>query len=382
MRQIIILGLVSFFVDISSEMIYPLIPVFLTTVIGANTAVLGLIEGFAESTASLLKVFSGIISDKIKKRKILALFGYGFSWTGKIFFVLASSWQHVFTGRFFDRVGKGIRTAPRDALIADYSDKGKRGFAYGIHRTMDTLGAFCGVLVVILIIKKTGNHSLDAMFYRNIFLISIVPAIIGWLLLFMVRDRPISMTTRQKPIFTFKTLQKKLKIFLIFTFVFALANSSNQFLILKIQRDTGSLMFVMLAYLVFNFVYAIMSIPCGKLSDIIGQKYVLVSGYLVYGIVYWLFTIKWNASFYILLLGLYGFYMALTEGVEKSLVSQLAPDNLKASVIGLHSTLSGIGLLPASIIAGVLWQTFNPAVAFGFGGTLGIIAAIGLMFIL
>ncbi|MCM8759951.1 MAG: MFS transporter [Candidatus Omnitrophica bacterium] len=382
MRQIIILGLVSFFVDISSEMIYPLIPIFLTTVIQANTTVLGFIEGIAESTASLLKVVSGIISDKIKKRKILALFGYGFSWTGKIFFVLANSWQCVFTGRFLDRLGKGIRTAPRDALIADYSEKNKRGLAYGIHRTLDTFGAFCGVFAVVVIIKKIGDHPSDPMLYRNIFLLSIIPAIIGWSLLFMVRDRVITHTAAHKTIFSFKTLPKRLKLFLAFTFVFSLGNSSNQFLLLKIQNDTGSLLFVMFAYLVFNLVYAILSIPCGKLSDIIGQKYILISGYLVYGIVYWLFTIKGNVSFYIILLGLYGFYMALTEGVEKSLVSQLSPDHLRASVIGLHSTLAGIGLLPASVIAGFLWQIFSPAAAFGFGGTLGIIAAVGLFFIL
>ncbi|MCX7705533.1 MAG: MFS transporter [bacterium] len=382
MKQIFVLGLVSFFVDISSEMIYPLIPIFLTTVIGANTTILGLIEGIGESTASLLKVFSGYISDRIKKRRVLALIGYGFSWTGKIFFVIASSWQYVFTGRFLDRIGKGIRTAPRDALIADYSQREKRGFAYGIHRAMDTLGAFCGVLIVIFIIKNFGNNPVDASLYRNIFLISIIPAIIGWSLLFAVRDNPMWRTSKQKPAFSFRNLPRKLQLFLVFTFVFALGNSSNQFLLLKIQTDTGSLISVMFAYLVFNLVYAVMSIPSGKLSDIIGQKYVLVSGYLIYGTVYWLFTLKGNAFFYLFSLGLYGFYMALTEGVEKSLVSQLTTDDLRASILGLHSTLAGIGLLPASLIAGFLWQTFSPAVTFGFGGTLGIIAAIGLLLIL
>jgi len=174
-RQIFILGFVSFFVDVSTEMVYPLIPVFLTAVIGANVSVLGLIEGLAESLASLLKVFSGHFSDRIQKRKILAIFGYGFSWAGKIFFVLAGSWQHIFTGRMIDRIGKGIRTAPRDALIADYSDREKRGFAYGVHRAMDTLGAFTGVLAVIIILSKMGNHSSDAALYKRIFAISIIP---------------------------------------------------------------------------------------------------------------------------------------------------------------------------------------------------------------
>jgi len=381
-RQIFILGFVSFFVDVSTEMVYPLIPVFLTAVIGANVSVLGLIEGLAESLASLLKVFSGHFSDRIQKRKILAIFGYGFSWAGKIFFVLAGSWQHIFTGRMIDRIGKGIRTAPRDALIADYSDREKRGFAYGVHRAMDTLGAFTGVLAVIIILSKMGNHSSDAALYKRIFAISIIPAIIGWLLLFAVRDRQREDLKRQRIDLSFRKLPKKLKLFLIFTFIFSLGNSSNQFLLLKIQNDTGSLITVMLAYLVFNFIYAAMSIPCGKLSDIIGQKIVIITGYAVYGIVYWLFVLKGSILFYILSLGLYGFYMALTEGVEKSLVSQLAPAEVRASMLGLHATLCGIGLLPASIIAGLLWQTFGPAVTFGFGGSLGFIAAAGLMFIL
>lgn len=368
--------------DISSEMIYPVIPVFLTTIIGANTAVLGLIEGIAESAASLLKVFSGYISDRIGKRKILALFGYGFSWPCKLFFVFANSWQYVFAGRFLDRIGKGIRTAPRDALIADYSDREKRGLAYGIHRAMDTFGALTGVLVVIFIITKTTNHNYGAAFYRNIFLISMIPALIGWLLLFAVKDRPATISKGQKFEMSFKKLPKKLKMFLIFTFIFALGNSSNQFLLLRIQRETGSLLTVMLAYMVFNLVYAVMSIPFGKISDIVGQKIVLIVGYLIYGIVYWLFALKGGAHFYIFCLGLYGLYSALTEGVEKSLVSQLAPENTRASMLGLHSTLAGIGLLPASIITGFLWQTFNPSVAFGFAGTLGIIAATGLLFIL
>ncbi|MCM8764353.1 MAG: MFS transporter [Candidatus Omnitrophica bacterium] len=382
MRQIFILGLVSFFVDISSEMVYPIIPIFLTTIIGANPAVLGLIEGMAESTASLLKVFSGYISDRIKKRKVLALFGYGFSWPGKLFFVFANSWQHVFAGRFIDRIGKGIRTAPRDALIADYSDREKRGLAYGIHRAMDTLGALTGVGVVTFIITKIVNRHYDAIFYRNIFLISMIPAAIGWLLLFAIKDRPATISKDQKFNISFKNIPKGLKMFLIFTFIFALGNSSNQFLLLKIQKETGSLVIVMLAYLFFNFVYAVMSIPCGKISDIVGQKVILIGGYFVYGIVYWLFALKEGTQFYIFCLGLYGFYMALTEGVEKSLVSQLAPDNIRASMLGLHSTLAGIGLLPASIIAGLLWQVFGPSVAFGLGGTLGIIAAAGLLFIL
>jgi MFS family permease len=383
MIQIIILGFVSFFVDVSTEMVYPLIPVFLTSALGASTAVLGLIEGLAESVASLLKVFSGYISDKLQKRKFLAIFGYGFSWLGKIFFVIATTWQHVFTGRLLDRIGKGIRTAPRDALIADYSDKSKRGYAYGIHRAMDTLGAFTGVVIVLFFVSKSNFDFHNAVLFKKIFLLSVIPAVIGWLLLFTIKERHASSSNKKEIVFSWKKLPRRLKMFLVFTFIFALGNSSNQFLLLKIQKETNSLVIVLTAYLIFNLVYAVMSIPCGKISDIIGQKSVLIAGYIVYGIVYWLFTASTGSiSYYIFSLGLYGFYMALTEGVEKSLVSQLAPTELRASMLGMHATLVGIGLLPASLIAGILWQKFGSAFTFGFGGSLGIIAAIGLLFIL
>jgi len=276
MIQVFILGLVSFFVDISTEMVYPLLPIFITGILGASVAVLGVIEGLAESTASILKVFSGYISDRVQKRKFLALFGYGFSWVGKIFFAIATSWQYVFTGRILDRIGKGIRTAPRDALIADYSDKSKRGYAYGIHRSFDTLGAFTGVGIVLLIVSKTSFDFHNVQIYRNIFLLSIIPAITGWLILFAIKDKPDVSSNRQKISLSFKNLPRKLKMFLVFTFVFALGNSSNQFLLLKIQKDTGSLFTTLEAYLIFNLVYAALSIPCGRISDLIGQKTVLL----------------------------------------------------------------------------------------------------------
>jgi len=382
MVQVIILGIVSFFVDISTEMVYPILPVFLTVALNANLTILGTIEGIAESIASILKVFSGYISDKFQKRKPLAIFGYGFSWFGKIFFIIATGWQYVFTGRLLDRIGKGIRTAPRDALIADYSNQEKRGFAYGIHRAMDTLGAFLGVALVLLIISRGSFDFSNAAHYKKIFALSIIPAVIGWLLLFTIKDKPIISKQPAKMKISFKYLPVKLKMFLVFTFLFALGNSSNQFILLKIQKETGSLIIMLVAYLIFNLVYAVGSIPCGKISDIIGQKYVLITGYLVYGVVYWLLAIGGSIPFYMIVSGLYGFYMALTEGVEKSLVSQLAPLELRGSLLGLHATLVGFGLLPASIITGFLWQTFSPQVAFGFGGTLGFLAAIGLFCIL
>jgi len=343
---------------------------------------LGIIEGFAESIASILKVVSGYLSDRLQKRKFLAILGYGFSWFGKIFFLLATTWQYVFTGRLVDRIGKGVRTAPRDALIADHSPQNKRGFAYGVHRALDSLGAFAGVALLLFFVSTDSFNISDIGQYKKIFAISIIPAFIGWILLFTIKDKPAIQKKQTGINLPLKTLPKRLKMFLAFTFIFALGNSSNQFLLLKIQQETGSSVMMLVAYLIFNCIYAVGSIPCGKISDMMGQKFVLIAGYLVYGIVYWLFAAGGNIAFYMSALGLYGFYMALTDGVEKSLVSQIAPDELKGSMLGLHATLVGLGLLPASIITGFLWQTFGAAVAFGFGGSLGIFAAVGLFFIL
>ncbi len=382
MNQVFILGVVSFFVDISTEMVYPILPLFLTAALKANVAMLGIIEGFAESIASILKVVSGYLSDRLQKRKFLAILGYGFSWFGKIFFLLATTWQYVFTGRLVDRIGKGVRTAPRDALIADHSPQNKRGFAYGVHRALDSLGAFAGVALLLFFVSTDSFNISDIGQYKKIFAISIIPAFIGWILLFTIKDKPAIQKKQTGINLPLKTLPKRLKMFLAFTFIFALGNSSNQFLLLKIQQETGSSVMMLVAYLIFNCIYAVGSIPCGKISDMMGQKFVLIAGYLVYGIVYWLFAAGGNIAFYMSALGLYGFYMALTDGVEKSLVSQIAPDELKGSMLGLHATLVGLGLLPASIITGFLWQTFGAAVAFGFGGSLGIFAAVGLFFIL
>lgn len=381
MIQVVILGLVSFLTDISTEMVYPLIPIYLINILHANIEILGFIEGIAESSASFLKVFSGFISDRINKRKILAITGYGFSWIGKIFFYFASSWPFFFIGRLIDRIGKGIRTSPRDALIADNTPKEKRGQAYGLHRALDSLGAFLGVLIVLLIVKA-GSGKIN---YKNIFLFSLIPAVIGWLVLFRAKEKkalkPKEVITERKKI-RFSSLPKKLRYFLVFVFLFSLGNSSNQFLILRMDKQTHSLVFVLFAYLLFNLIYSALAYPFGRISDIIGQKKVLVLGYLLYGIVYWAFAIGGNYSFYLMAFSVYGIYMAVTDGVEKSLVSILAPEEIRAGSLGLYGTLVGIGILPASLIAGFLWKLIGPFATFAFGGIMGILASIGLMFVL
>ncbi len=383
MINILITGITSLLTDISTEMVYPLIPLYLAS-LGAQPAILGLIEGFAESSASLLKVFSGAISDRFKKRKPIAILGYAGSTLGKLFLYLSQNWTFVFFGRMIDRIGKGIRVAPRDALIADSSVSGKRGRAFGLHRAFDTIGACIGVILAIIIISNLGRN-LDRAGYQRIFLFSLIPAFIGVVILFFARETWAKTTASPLPKFGFKNLSPKLRSFLIIVGIFALGNSSNGFLLLRMRNLGWTTINILFLYLLYNITYAIFSYPCGRLSDRIGKKGPLVGGYLVYSAVYFGFallnpqkspTIAW------LLFGVYGLYSALTEGLEKSLVADISPENQRATFIGLHATLTGIGLLPASLIAGGLWSLFGPKAPFLFGGVLGLGAGLGLLFLL
>lgn len=372
MRTILILGLVSLFTDISSEMVYPLIPLYLTSTLGATPAVVGIIEGIAESLASILKVFSGYISDRFQKRKPLAIAGYGGAAVGKIVLFFSKSWGGVLLGRVVDRFGKGVRTAPRDALIADATSEKEYGKAFGLHRSMDSFGAVLGIILAYIFFTSGVKR------FETIFLLAVIPAAIGVALLFFVHDKP-KEPRESKPLnLRWSVLDRKLQLFLIIVFLFTLGNSSNQFLILRASDLGFTPAEAILAYLVFNVVYTLGSYPLGKLSDRVGKKKLLVGGYLFYGLVYLGFALlsaKWTVW---LLFGFYGLYYAMTQGVEKALIAQIAPKDQRGTLMGLHATLTGIGLLPASLIAGFLWSTFGPAIPFYFGGIAGTLAAIGL----
>ncbi len=377
MSNVIILGITSLLTDISSEMVYPILPVFLVNTLGASPVILGVIEGIAESLASLTKVFSGFWSDKIKQRKPFAVFGYSGSTIGKFFLYLATSWHAVLLGRIIDRLGKGIRTAPRDAIIADGSLPGKRGGAYGLHRLMDTIGATLGVLIAYSLVINFKQPM------REIFLISLVPAVLGVAFLFLVKEKASDLKIKSGKIkFQWKTLDKRLKKFLIFSFIFTLGNSSNQFLLLRAGNLGNPLATVILMYLTYNIVYGIFAYPAAMISDKIGKKKILVAGYLFYGLVYLGFAVFTSMPAIWILFAVYGLYIGFTEGVEKALIADIAPTELKATAIGLHATIVGLGLLPASALAGLLWQIFGPAAPFYFGGFMGLISSIGLWFIL
>jgi MFS family permease len=380
MRTIFLLGITSLLTDISSEMVYPLLPFFLVSSLGATPAVLGLIEGVAESLASILKVFSGYLSDRLRRRKPLTVLGYGGAAIGKLLLYVAGSWGVVFAARIIDRFGKGVRTAPRDALIVESSTPDQRGRAFGLHRTLDTTGAALGVLLaLVLVATSPGNYGL-------IFLCALIPATLGVIILLFVREpRSPEEHAAMLPRFRWSVLPAKLRMLLIISLLFSIGNSSNTFLLLRAGVSEGSITHVLLLYLVYNIVHALGSYPAGRISDRIGRKSLLIAGYLLFSIVYMGFAFGVGpASPWLvwLLFVLYGLYSALTDGVEKALVSDLAPRELRATAIGLHAMLVGIGLLPASIIAGELWSRFGPEVALGLGGITGLLAALGLALLL
>jgi MFS family permease len=353
-------------------MVYPILPLFLSLKLGVSPVVIGLIEGIAESIASLLKVFSGYVSDRVGRRKPLAIIGYASSTVGKLFLFFARAWGHVLTGRIIDRLGKGIRTAPRDALIADSARPERKGQAFGLHRALDTVGAVVGVsLAYYFFITVKGN-------YTSVFLYSLIPAVLGVALLFIVREGTKIVRTAAPPRLSFRGLPFRLKAFLVIVFIFALGNSSNLFLLLRASKLGVNPATVILLYLAYNLVYLVFAYPAGRLSDRIGRKTLLVAGYLFYGLVYIGFALVKSPMYLWGLFGVYGVYIGLTEGVEKALVADIAPENLRATMIGLHATLVGIGLLPASLLAGVLWNLFGAQAPFFFGGGLGIVAAVCL----
>jgi MFS family permease len=386
MFNVIITGITSFLTDMATEMVYPLIPLYLSA-LGAPPAVLGVIEGFAESTASILKVFSGRLSDKLRRRKPLAIIGYSGSMLGRLLLYLSNAWGLVFAGRMVDRIGKGVRNAPRDAIIADCTPVGKRGTAFGLHRAMDTLGAAAGVGVAIWLVSTLGRDLARAD-YQRIFLISLVPAALGVAALFLVREPSRARAMRELPRLSFRGLPARLRWFLFVVTLFALGNSSNQFLVLRAKSLGMSVLAVLVAYLLYNVVYGVLSYPFGRLSDRVGRKRMLIAGYVFYGLVYVGFaalpSVLHPSSFtpVFVLFSLYGIFSALNEGLEKALVADIAPQEHRATFIGLHSTLTGVGLLPASLLAGGLWSLFGPAAPFWFGGGLGLLAAFSLAIIL
>jgi MFS family permease len=373
LRNVIFLGLVSFFADISSEMVYPLIPLYLTAAFGATPVLVGIIEGIAESVASLLKVFSGYISDKYNRKKPLAFFGYASGLLYKLALLFAGSWVGILGARVIDRFGKGVRTAPRDVMVSENADKAQMGKAFGIHKALDMAGSAIGILLAFFLLKRIGEGA-----YKTIFAISILPVLLALSMFAFVKEKREVRERRPREHFwkNIRKLNGNLKLYILVAFLFTLGNSSNTFLLLKANDIGFSNTDVILLYFVYNLVSAVLAIPFGKRSDRVGRKRILIAGYITFAAVYLgfaLVTSKW------LLLGtfvLYGFYTAMVAGVERAFVAEIAPADLKGTMLGLHSTLVGIALLPASVIAGALWTTVGSFAPFAFGALLSLVAAL------
>lgn len=387
-RNVRVVSLTSFLTDVSSEMVINLVPLFLANVLGVRTAVIGLIEGVAETTASLLKILSGWLSDRLGQRKWLAVVGYGLSTLSKPFYYGASSWGMVAGVRWADRVGKGIRTAPRDALVADSTETHRRGLAFGVQRAADTAGAMLGLLIALLIVWWT--QSLDTALAERTFriavLVSLVPAVLAVVVLAVgARDVPVA-AQRNLPMLRLRGMGRPFLTFLFFVGLFELGNSSDAFLVLRAQDAGFSVVGVLGVLAAFNLVYALVSTPAGILSDRIGRKQVIVAGWLLYALTYAGFALARNGVQITALYLLYGFYYGLSHGTTRALVADVVPANLRGSAYGTYNAVIGLLDLPASLIAGLLWQGaggwhgFGSAAPFWFGAILAAAAALGLAF--
>ena len=378
-KNVTVAGFVSFFMDISSEMIYPLIPLFLANTLGVSKSLIGLIEGIAESTASLLKVFSGWISDRIGNRKWLMAVGYGISTLSRPFIAVATGWQQVTGARFIDRFGKGVRTAPRDALIAESADRSSIARAFGLHRAMDTMGAVAGPAIAFFLLGIFSND------YRKVFWLSMIPGVIAvFLIIFFITDkkRVVSANT-ERPILTMKYFDWRYKFFVIIAGLFAIGNSSDVFLILKAQQTGITTVMIPIIYLFFNLIYSLSSLPAGIAADRFGKKRVILLGFVLFAVLYYGFAVAGDATTIWILFGFYGLFMGLTEGIQKAFLSTIIPTEFKATAFGVYNMAIGLATLPASLIGGWLWDNVSPSATFYFGAiTASLSAALFVIFII
>lgn len=374
--NVIKLGLVSFFADLSSEMLYPITPIFLTLVLGATAFDIGLIEGFAEGVASLLKTYSGRWSDRLQSRKAFVWIGYLCAAIAKPLVGGATSWTHVLFARGFDRFGKGIRSAPRDALLSESVAPEFRGAAFGWHRAMDTLGAAIGPLLAVLYIHF---HS-DKEALRSLYYIALIPGLVATLVVFSVREKkvaPVSPRQQKAPKAFYKS--KAFKQYLMGWGLFSLTNSSDVFLLLKAQKAGISLTQTIFMYAFYNLFYALLSPYLGSLSDRLGRKWLLVGGLSVFAFVYVLFGFASDPWQFWCLFAIYGSYMAATDGVGKALAVDLVPADMKATGLGYLGTVTGLATILASAVAGLLWDKLGSQWTFFYGAAGALLAIVVLL---
>ncbi len=376
-KNVFIAGFVSFFMDVSSEMIYPLVPLFLANVFGVNKSVIGLIEGIAESTASLLKVFSGWFSDRIGNRKWLMAAGYGISTLSRPIVALAAGWQHVMGSRFMDRFGKGVRTAPRDAIIAESSESAFLGRAFSFHRSLDTMGAVVGPALAFFFLGIFSNN------YRTVFWLSMIPGAIAVLLIifFISEKKKVSIAHAERPKLMFKHFDWRFKFFVSIATIFAIGNSSDVFLILRAQQIGIPTLMIPVVYLLFNLIYSLSAIPAGIAADRLGRKRVILLGFILFAILYYGFAIAKDTAAIWALFAFYGLFMGLTEGIQKAFLATIIPSDFKATAFGVYNTAVGLAMFPASLIGGWLWDHVSPSATFYYGSITASLSTV-LFFIL
>lgn len=383
-RNVWAVSLTSFFMDISSEMVINILPLFLSNVLGVKADIIGVIEGIAEATASILKMFSGWLSDKLRARKWLAVAGYGISALAKPFFYIANTWGLVAGVRWADRVGKGVRTAPRDALVADSIDESQRGLAFGFHRAADTAGAMVGLAIALLVVwfAQQSAGELTRATFQTVVLVSLIPAVLAVIAL-AVGTRDVAVTkVREAPRISFRGLGKPFLVFMLIVGIFDLGNSSDAFLVLRAQERGLSIIGILGMLITFNAVYTLVSAPAGAFSDRVGRRRVIIGGWLVYAAIYLGFAIAGTGWHVWALYAVYGIYYGLAFGTTKAMVADLVPEALRGTAYGTYNAVLGILDFPASVIAGVLWDGigswdgFGASAPFFFGAALALTAAV------
>ena len=373
-QTVVLLGLVSLFTDVSSEMIYPLLPIFLATVLGAGAQALGLIEGVAETTASLVKLLSGMWSDRLRRRKPLVVFGYSLAGAVRPLIALAGSWPAVMALRFADRIGKGLRTSPRDAMIADATSPERRGEAFGVQRAMDHAGAVAGPLVAAALLRFAGLP------LRTVFLLAALPAAVVVVLVLAIPEpqkaSPAAVRSRTG---TRGALRPGFLVLLAAFFLFTLGNSSDAFILLRLADAGVAPETVAVLWSAFHVVKMLATYLGGRLSDHLGRRSLVLSGWATYTLVYLAFAVVQGPFAVTVTFFCYGLYFGLTEPVERAWVAELVPAQERGLAFGLYNGVLGVGALPASVLFGLLWQRWGAHVAFAAGAALAGAAALLLL---
>ena len=371
-RNVYAAGFVSLFMDISSEMVYSLVPLFLANSLGVNKSIIGFIEGVAESTASVLRAFSGYISDRMGTRKWVMAAGYGISVLSRPLIAMGNNWGEVMVYRFTDRFGKGVRSAPRDAIIAESTHHDSFARAFNFHRAMDTFGAVLGPLIAFILLAAYKEN------YRLVFWLSIIPGVIAVaLIIIFIQDVPVPAHVREKKLeLSVKRFDWKFRLFLLIAALFALGNVSDFFLILRAQDVGIPVATIPVVYLFFNLIYSLFAIPAGIMADTYGKKRLILVGMALFALLFLGFAQAQSPRAIWFLFALYGIFMGLTEGIQKAYLATIIPAEYKATAYGIFNSAVGIAMLPSGIIAGWLWDAYSPAATFYFGAATATLSAL------